>query len=94
VALFDVMDARVGFFVLAVVLGFGGVSYVIGLRAARDLPPGGERRPTLAARLRTMLRPGTSASADPPSAASPPDQDPPPTPKTSDAVRPGPGRQE
>ncbi len=40
VALFDVMDARVGFFVLAVMLGFGGVSYVIGLRAARDRPAG------------------------------------------------------
>jgi len=94
VALFDVMDARVGFFVLAVVMGFGGVSYVIGLRAARDHPPGAERKPTLAARLRTMLRPGTGASADPPSAASLPDRDPPPAPKTSDAVRPGPGRQE
>ena len=34
------MDARVGFFVLAVVLGFGGVSYVIGLPrgAATDAP--------------------------------------------------------
>jgi predicted MFS family arabinose efflux permease len=36
VALFDVMDARVGFFVLACVLGFAGLSYVGGLRAARD----------------------------------------------------------
>jgi predicted MFS family arabinose efflux permease len=36
VALYDVMDARVGFFVLACVLGFAGLSYVGGLRAARD----------------------------------------------------------
>ena len=35
VALFDVMNARVGFFVLACVLAFAGPSYVIGLRAAR-----------------------------------------------------------
>lgn len=36
VGLFDVMDAKLGFFVLALLLSFGGVSYVIGLRAARE----------------------------------------------------------
>jgi predicted MFS family arabinose efflux permease len=91
VALFDVMDARVGFFVLAVMLGFGGVSYVIGLRAARDRPPGAATKPPLVARLRSMRRPRPPA---PPAArpGSPPPKG--PDPKGSDGVRPGPGRQE
>ena len=36
VALFPVIDARVGFFVLALALGTAGLSYVGGLRALRD----------------------------------------------------------
>jgi hypothetical protein len=36
VALFRVIDARVGFFVLALALGSAGLSYVGGLRATRD----------------------------------------------------------
>ncbi|MGZ8751866.1 MAG: MFS transporter [Acidimicrobiia bacterium] len=86
VALFDVMDARVGFFVLALVLGFGGVSYVIGLHAARDHAPGTPPRPSVVARLRGMLR---SRPAAPPE-----DLPPPPAAKSPDSVRPGPGRQE
>jgi predicted MFS family arabinose efflux permease len=39
VLLYSVMDARVGLFVLAVVLAFGGLSYVGSLRAARDKAP-------------------------------------------------------
>jgi len=41
VALFDVMNARVGFFVLACVLAFAGLSYVGGLRAARRVATDG-----------------------------------------------------
>ena len=85
VALFDVMDARVGFFVLAVMLGFGGVSYVIGLRAARDRPPDTPPKPSLVARLRSMRHSARFSPPAPPGA---------PAPKSPDAVRPGPGRQE
>ena len=86
VALFDVMDARVGFFVLAIMLGFGGVSYVIGLRAARDRPPGAPPKPPLVTRLRSMRH--SARSSAPPG---PPGS---PAPKSPDSVRPGPGRQE
>ena len=95
VALFDVMNARVGFFVLALVLGFGGVSYVIGLRAARDRPPGAPPKPSVVARLRAMRRGSPAVSTDSPEGSAPPDAPgPPPAEKSSDPVRPGPGRQE
>ncbi len=86
VALFEVMDARVGFFVLAVMLGFGGVSYVIGLRAARDRPPGAPRQPSLIARLRSIRRPRPPDGSGVSPGSSPA--------KSPDAVRPGPAKQE
>jgi MFS family permease len=64
VALLDVLDQRVGFFLLALVLGFAGLSYVAGLRArhewggtTRPLEPGAEEVGGVTARSMFRLRP-------------------------------------
>ncbi|HEY7437841.1 MAG TPA: MFS transporter [Acidimicrobiia bacterium] len=64
VALLDVLDQRVGFFLLALVLGFSGLSYVAGLRArhewggpARQREPGAEDVKGVTARSMFRLRP-------------------------------------
>lgn len=63
VALLEVMNARLGFVVLAIVLGFAGLSYLAGLRAVRDkrwVP-----RPTLTERLRAARRRSRATSSAP-----------------------------
>jgi hypothetical protein len=64
VALLDVLDQRVGFFLLALVLGFSGLSYVAGLRArhewggpTRQREPGAEGVKGVTARSMFRLRP-------------------------------------